>query len=532
MQVVNSASSIVGRKDGLFAYPVTRKWIREGADMARRDPVGVADSIASLHEAETASLAVMAENLKAEGRRVLEERDDLNKALEEEGFKSTEYLSEQQQGRIDLAIAGALAAVNIALTLFVFLGFGPAWLAPVLALLVLLTAGAVEEFFMAYDRKSAFGEAFFLTICVVSLSAQFWLGSIRGVLVGALTPADVGPVTHAFAVAAPILRWGLGVLAVVAEVLCGYKFYKARKQLCSPVARGVRAREACDRELVSLHGGIKALEAEPGVRRSCREIGVREYLASPRNAEARKEQRHLARAATGAAIALVILTLLLFGVASAFGAEAGDNRPVVVLIDLTKSTTSEDAKLNCQAVADILGRLESGDRVMVLGITDAFSSVPVLMDRTLPEKGYLNLQLQAARETLRAEWLKIAENLQPKYPRTDVIGALRMLSDFIGISGTPARLIILSDLRQASSELNLESRNRIDVRQALAAIRRRGALPRLEGTDVFLLGVDPSNKTAAYMAALKEFWAEFFSAAGAEVRVFSVMRNVPVALNR
>jgi len=85
----------------------------------------------------------------------------------------------------------------VALSRLSFHGFVPLWLAPTLALLVLLTAAAVEEYFVAYDRHSVFGEAFFLTISVVSLVAQFWLRSMRGLLIRALTPADIGPVTHA-----------------------------------------------------------------------------------------------------------------------------------------------------------------------------------------------------------------------------------------------------------------------------------------------------------------------------------------------
>jgi hypothetical protein len=293
----------------------------QGADMAKRDPIGVADSIAALYTAESASCAVLGDTLKAQGRGVLEKRADLQKSLESGGFNLTQHLSEQQQGRIDLGIAATLAVLNVALSIFVFLGFGPVWLAPALALLALLTAGAVEEFFMAYDRRSAFGEAFFLIISVVSLLAQFWLGSIRGLLIGALTPIDVGPATHAFSVAAPILRWCLSILALVAEVLCGYKFYRARTQLCSASARGVRARDVCDAELVVLHGAIKSMEAEPGLRRSYREVGARECLSWASRADAHKERRHLARAATGAAIALVVLALLLFGVVSSLGAE-------------------------------------------------------------------------------------------------------------------------------------------------------------------------------------------------------------------
>ncbi len=523
MKTHSSASSIVGHQRDLSRpRGSARQWIREGARMARNDPDGVADSIADLHTAESVSCAVLADTLKAQGRIVLEERTDLQKSLEGVGFNPTEHLSQQVHGRIDLALAGALAVVNVALSIFVFLAFGPVWLAPALALLALLTAGAVEEFFMAYDRRSTFAEAFFLSVSVVSLLAQFWLGSIRGLIVGALTLQDVGPITHAFSVAAPILRWGLGILAVIAEVLCGYKFYRARQQLCSASARGVRARDNCDRQLVTLHGAIKSCETEPGLRRSFREVGAREYLSWA----SRKERRHLARAATGAAIALVVLALLLFGVASSFGAELKRERPVVVLLDLTKSTSLESFGANCQTVSEILRQLQSGNRVLVMGISDDFGRVPVLLDRTVPESGYMGLQLGAARETIVAEWRKIASALQPTYARTDVIGALRLL-EFIEVSSTPMKLFILSDLRQASRELDFESPSRIDVSRALASVRRGGDLPPLKDADVFLLGVDPSNKSAVYMSTLKNFWSELFSAAGAHVRVFSVMRQVP-----
>jgi len=519
--IVDGDYRVLGSRNGM------RKWMREGAHMARRDPGGVANSIAALHTAESASCAVLADTLKAEGQKTVEVRAALQKSLEDGGFKPTEHLSEQRQGRIDLAMAAALAVLNVALSIFVFLGFGPVWLAPALGLVVLLTAAAVEEFFTAYDRHSVFGEAFFLTLSVVSLVAQFWIGSLRGLLVGALTPVDVGPVTHALSLAAPILRWGLGILAVVAEVLCGYKFYRARQQLCSASARGVRARDACDAELVNLHGAIRSAEAEPGLRRSYREIGAREYLSWSARADAERERRHLARAATGALLALTVLAMLLFGVASAFGSEPRQGRPVVVLIDLTKSTSPESFRANCQAVADVLRQLQSGDRVLVIGITDAFGHVPVLMDRTVAQAGYLGLQLHAAREMLRAEWLQIAATLEPTYSRTDVIGALRLLIGFMDISGGPMRLIILSDLRQSTSELDLESPSRIDVSRALAIVRRGGDLRRLKDADVLLLGVDPSTKSAVYMSTLKAFWTELFSAAGARVRAFSVLRQVP-----
>jgi hypothetical protein len=62
----------------------------------------------------------------------------------------------------------------------------------------------------------------------------------------------------------------------------------------------------------------------------------------------------------------------------------------------------------------------------------------------------------------------------------------------------------------------------------MAAVKRGAGVPKFDRSEVFLLGVDPSNKTAAYMAALREFWTEFFSAAGADIRVMSATRRAPV----
>src|SRR4051812_8905238 len=123
MKTQSSASSIVGHSYAL-SQPrnSVQQWIREGARMAKRDPDGVADSIAALHTAESASFAVLSDTLKVEGRKVLEERDDLQMSLESGGFDLTQHLSEQQHGRIDLVIAATLAVLNVALSTFVFLG--------------------------------------------------------------------------------------------------------------------------------------------------------------------------------------------------------------------------------------------------------------------------------------------------------------------------------------------------------------------------------------------------------------------------
>jgi hypothetical protein len=524
-------NTLAPRETTALALPSHPKlWIKDGWRMARREHAAVFESIDMKHVAETYTHTALADKLKARGRAVLDERTELDRHLTASAFSYGEHLRNLAHGKVDLAWALGLLVLNAALALFVLLGFGPWFLTIPLALLVLVTALPVEEFFQAYDEKATLREAVFLTLAILALGAQFWLGTIRGLFLTALTPTDAGPVTHALRAAAPALRYGLGILTMVSECICGYKLQRARTQLLSATARSVRARDRCTREMVALHGAIKAADAEPDVRRAYRPVGARQYLGEQAQAPGRAERQHLGRALIVASLVLLALAALFAFASDAFAEPAAQR--VVVLLDLTKSVSADSFQANVQGVNAVLGRLASGDQVSVLGITDSFGRPRMLIHRTLPATGYLGLEFQAGRELLTADWRRVAEHLAPTYQRTDLLGCLALVPFLDGAPGAPSDLIVFSDLRQSSRLLNLEAMPQIDVARTVARLGRGQAIPALLKTRVFLLGVDSTGVTAAYYASLRAFWLRVFGDAGAHVKQFSIGRDLNGFVNR
>ena len=268
---------------------------------------------------------------------------------------------------------------------------------------------------------------------VLALVAQYGLGVARGKLMVAV--ADAGPVSHLLSQAGPIVQGALGVLALVIEVLSGWKLFRARAALLSPTARAFRERERLNAQLSQLGRALEAVRAGPEIRRHYRVIGARQQLAWAVGAEQRHHAAHLKRAVKGALIALVILALLfLIGRLSAAPTPPG--RDEIVLLDLSRSVTAESFRANVNGVTDLVAKLHGGDRLRVLPITDRFGSA-IFLGETMPnEPGYMGLQQQSARETIAAKWREVARSIKPTYNRTDVLDALAAityLGNFRGI---------------------------------------------------------------------------------------------------
>lgn len=336
------------------------RWIREGWRMAEAEHQAAFESIELKHAAELRHTEAEVRARKVRGQEVLSRRDALEVSLAKKGFDLAEHLRELAQGNLDLTVAVGLLVLNAALALLVLLPFGPTSLTVPLALLVLVSAVPIEEFFQAEQDRDVFRESMFIVLSVLALGALFWLGTVRGLFLAAFTQADAGPISTMLAEVGSILRYTLGVLAVGAECLCGYKLYQARSRLLSATAKAVRERDRCNAELIGLCATIDATVAEPDIRRDYRQIGARQYLASAKLAESKVKDpnAHLRKAAIGALVALLVLGAFLFFTASAFGSPV-PGRQVVVLLDFTKSVPSESFQANVQAVSSILDNLES-----------------------------------------------------------------------------------------------------------------------------------------------------------------------------
>jgi hypothetical protein len=516
-----------------------QKWINDGWQMAAKEGEHVSESIALKHMAETKKYGAIEENLKIQGVTLLKRSDELGERLLEAGFNLAEYLKQKAQGVVDAFWAFGLFILNAALMLFVFLAFGFTPITILLAFLVMASCVSIEEFFQAYEEKNAFREGIFLTLSFVALASQFWLGSIRGLFLAAFSyTADVGPATHALKAAAIVLQYVLGSLSVVSETLCGYKLYCIRANLFSKTARAARERDNCNAKMTKLHSAIQLIKAEPEIRRDYRLIGARQYLYSVKSEqllaqkmEPKRGMHHLKKAVIGALIALLALAAMIFFAPRAFAGQQSKN--VIVLCDLTQSLSTASFQANIEGISGIINSLSYGDRLLIFGITDSFGNPAMLFDRTLPiNNNYLDLQVKAAQEGMVSEWNNVSKGLRgkTKYKKSDILGAISLLPYMAGLSSQNAQniLIVFSDLRQCTPDLDLESVKRIPTDRVLPQLKGSGKIPRLNGYQVYLLGVDPNGKSADYFESLKDFWMKFFAESGAQVRSFSIDRHPPV----
>jgi hypothetical protein len=79
-------------------------------------------------------------------------------------------------------------------------------------------------------------------------------------------------------------------------------------------------------------------------------------------------------------------------------------------------------------------------------------------------------------------------------------------------------------MRQSSRTLNVEAVPRVpDFRQVRGRVSSEVA--DLKGVEVFVLGAEETNGSNAYWQALRGFWMDYFQAAEATVRRYSVLRE-------
>jgi hypothetical protein len=185
---------------------------------------------------------------------------------------------------------------------------------------------------------------------------------------------------------------------------------------------------------------------------------------------------------------------------------------------------------NIEAVSGLLGQLPPSARVVVVGITDQSFAQPyiLLSARVSDDPGHFGERLQAARSELVQLWKRRSAQLKPQARKTDILGMLALAEQVFSESpGQRHILVILSDMRQHTRTLNLESDNL--VRGFSATRKKTGLAPaRLQHVEVYAIGVDGAGKSQAYWESLKLFWTEYFENAGAALRNYSVLRELQI----
>jgi hypothetical protein len=215
-------------------------------------------------------------------------------------------------------------------------------------------------------------------------------------------------------------------------------------------------------------------------------------------------------------------------------ASAESRLNVVIAVDLSKSVAvrgpdqATEFEKNIAAVARLLAQLPAGANVTVIGITDhSFTEPYVLLAALLPgDPGYFGERLQHARNQLVQEWQHRSARLEPRFPHTDILGALLLASQIFDEhhDGGTRELILFSDMRQSTSDLDLESPS---VVPDFVRLQKQGKflVTNLRGVVVYALGVDGAGKSTSYWHSLREFWVQYLRGAGADLACYSVLRE-------
>jgi hypothetical protein len=231
------------------------------------------------------------------------------------------------------------------------------------------------------------------------------------------------------------------------------------------------------------------------------------------------------------------LVLLCVSGLAATHDSAAEPLNIIVAVDLSASVTGAkgfDGKTefdqNLAGVGRLLAAAPAGSRITVIGITgQSFTRPYVLLSAELDnDEGYFHERLAGAHQELVRAWQKRSASLVSHFQRTDLLGALLLTAQLLGASDTHRTMLVLfSDMRQDTSELNLDDSTTVDVAAAMAAVERGGLVPDLKGVEVYTLGADAAGKSATYWHSLRAFWTRYFVEAGATLRCYSMFREPP-----
>jgi len=86
-------------------------------------------------------------------------------------------------------------------------------------------------------------------------------------------------------------------------------------------------------------------------------------------------------------------------------------------------------------------------------------------------------------------------------------------------------LVIFSDMRQDTADLDLKTPATFNAEAAIVMTEKKRLIARLENVEVYVLGVDNEGKSLAYWNRLQKYWMEYFKKAGAHVQSYSVLRE-------
>ena len=429
-----------------------------------------------------------------------------------------------------------LAVAGFALTLLAFDPFQLGWKSYVYSVGIAVVTPYLVEKVLEKLATDMVLRVLTALACVAALTSLMLLAVIRGDLMAQQTntsaPALISddatpapqdqPHSDFYGTTVPLLRIAMLLLSFAMELGAGLALYSALRFApdTSEDWAGLRKeRERVLAKMALLVEEIVVLQNEP---RSFHFTFWRDFYGSLIT--------HVLRSAMTKPLLLAAGLLLLPHL------HAATSRPVdlIIAIDLTQSVATvgpdgqTDFQKNIDGVTRLLAQSPAGSHVTVIGITDrSFAQPYIVLSASVPvDQGYFGERLTSARGELVRVWKQRSSKLQPTFRQTDILGALFLTSQIFAEHEPPQRkmLVLFSDMRQNTAELNLESPSNSlngESRWRIGVLTH----PALTNVDVDAMGVDDAGRTTSYWLSLRQFWKSYVTAGGGSLKEFTVMRE-------
>jgi hypothetical protein len=470
--------------------------------------------------------------LRQEGSLLLEEERKLSERLRH-APPAGDFRSRRQRTAY---YWGVTIILTLAAFVFAMLSFEPfrvGWKGYLYCLgIAVATPFLLEQLLEKWNAEHLF-KGLAAVACAAALMSLVLLAVIRGdlfaeqmkntqpVIILDDVPSEPQPHNDFYAETVSLLRLVMALLAVTMELGAGLSLHEAwRSGSGSSEDRewlGKRLGEVNQR-MIAITYEINALQNEGPIfaARFWRNFYRSMLTQSIRSAVTRL---------LGVALAIVLLVS---------GHAVAQTRELVIAVDLTQSValTGPDQRTefqkNIDAVSKLLAQVRADSRVTVIGITDrSFAQPDILLSATVPaDAGYFGERLHSAQLQLVRAWKTRSAQLTPGFPHTDILEALMLASEIFNHHPTAEEkiLVIFSDMRQHTRELDLESPSLVPRLNKIESSGARIEIANLGGVHLLALGVDGAGKSLPYWQSLREFWTEYFRTSGARLENYTVLR--------
>ena len=225
--------------------------------------------------------------------------------------------------------------------------------------------------------------------------------------------------------------------------------------------------------------------------------------------------------AAGLALGAVVLAGCSDVKASDPGLAAKPARQVMVVVDVSGSRNARELAEGKELLDRVLGTLSFRDRVVLIEMHEANGGGRERWADTMPAARRPSKPTAADREALENS-VRAARAVAPVFfdstrvghvRTTDVFATLQTVAEYQRDAGDRQPVIVLlSDMLHSTRDLEMSRPGGVPGMAWIERKLREGTLPKLDHACVIVVG---ANYSTAHGAAVREFWLDYFDAAGA-----------------